>query len=141
MKEKRIFFISGHRDITYNEYTRLYLPKIIECIDKYDAYFIMGDYEGVDIMAQNTLMGVLEYPIDKVTVYHMGDKPRNVHPTIQQFVGGFRTDEERDYAMSAESHEDIAFVRWGRFDSGTSQNIIRRHAFTANPLEVKKYLK
>ena len=141
MKEKRIFFISGHRDITYNEYTRLYLPKIIECIDKYDAYFIMGDYEGVDIMAQNTLMGVLEYPIDKVTVYHMGDKPRNVHPTIQQFVGGFRTDEERDYAMSANSDEDIAFIRCGRFTSGTAQNICRRYAFYSNSGDVHKYLK
>lgn len=141
MKEKRIFFISGHRDITYREYTTLYLPKIIECIDKYDAYFIMGDYEGVDIMAQNTLMGVLEYPTDKVTVYHMSDKPRNAHPFIKNFIGGFKTDEERDYAMSSESHEDIAFVRCGRFDSGTAQNIIRRYAFFSNSNGTKKYLK
>lgn len=141
MKEKRIFFISGHRDITYNEYTKLYLPKIIECIDKYDAYFIMGDYEGVDIMAQNTLMGVLEYPKDKVTVYHMFDNPRNINPLITQTIGGFQTDEERDYAMTANSDEDIAFVRCGRFTSGTAQNIIRRYAFYSNSGDVQKYLK
>lgn len=140
-KEKKTFFISGHRDITYNEYTKLYLPKIIECIDKYDAYFIMGDYEGVDIMAQNTLMGVFEYPIDKVTVYHMFDKPRNINPLITQTIGGFKTDEERDYAMSANSDEDIAFVRCGRFMSGTAQNIIRRFSFMSNTTKVEKYLK
>lgn len=140
-KEKKTFFISGHRDITYREYTQLYLPKIIECIDKYDAYFIMGDYEGVDIMAQNTLMGVLEYPIDKVTVYHMFDKPRNINPLITQTIGGFKTDEERDYAMSANSDEDIAFVRCGRFMSGTAQNIIRRYSFMSNTTKVEKYLK
>lgn len=141
MKEKRVFFISGHRDITYNEYTKLYLSKIIECIDKYDAYFIMGDYEGVDIMAQNTLMSVLGHPQDKVTVYHMHDKPRNINPLITQTIGGFKTDEERDYAMSANSDEDIAFVRCGRFTSGTAQNIIRRHAFYSNTGDVQKYLK
>lgn len=141
MKEKRIFFISGHRDITYREYTKLYLSKIIECIDKYDAYFIMGDYEGVDIMAQNTLMNTLEYPSEKVIVYHMHDKPRNINPLITQTIGGFKTDEDRDYTMSANSDEDIAFVRCGRFTSGTAQNIIRRYSFYSNPKEVQKYLK
>lgn len=141
MKEKRIFFISGHRDITYKEYHELYLPKIQDCIEKYDAYFIMGDYMGVDIMAQNTLMDVFNYPQEKVTVYHMYDKPRNINPLITQTVGGFKTDEERDYAMSRDSDEDIAFVRWGKFKSGTAQNIIRRHAFFSNTTEVNMYLK
>lgn len=141
MKEKRIFFISGHRDITYKEYHELYLPKIQDCIEKYDAYFIMGDYMGVDIMAQNTLMDVFNYPKEKVIVYHMYDKPRNINPLITQTVGGFKTDEERDYAMSRDSDEDIAFVRWGKFNSGTAQNIIRRHSFFSNTTEVNMYLK
>lgn len=141
MKEKRIFFISGHRDITYNEYTTLYLPTILEKIKEYDAYFIMGDYEGVDIMAQNTLMNILEYPSEKVIVYHMHDKPRNINPLITQTVGNFKTDEDRDYAMSVNSDEDIAFVRCGRFTSGTAQNIIRRYAFYSNSGDVQKYLK
>lgn len=141
MKEKRIFFISGHRDITHKEYQTLYLPSILKNIEKYDAYFIMGDYEGVDIMAQNTLMDVLDYPTEKVTVYHMYDKPRNINPLITQRVGGFKTDEDRDYAMSANSDEDIAFIRCGRFTSGTAQNICRRYAFYSNSEEVQKYLK
>ena len=103
--------------------------------------FIMGDYYGVDIMAQNTLMDVFNYPTEKVTVYHMYDKPRNINPLITQTVGDFKTDEERDYAMSRDSDEDIAFVRWGKFKSGTAQNIIRRHAFFSNTTEVNMYLK
>lgn len=141
MKEKRIFFISGHRDITHKEFQTLYLPKIIECIEKYDAYFIMGDYKGADIMAQNALIDILNYPTEKITVYHMYDKPRNINHLITQTVGGFKTDEERDYAMSANSDEDIAFIRCGRFSSGTAQNIIRRYAFYSNTEDIQKYLK
>ena len=141
MKEKRIFFISGHRDITHKEYQTLYLPSILKSIEEYDAHFIMGDYKGVDIMAQNTLMDVLGYPTEKVTVYHMHDKPRNINPLITQRVGGFKTDEERDYAMSANSDEDIAFIRCGRFTSGTAQNICRRYTFYSNTENVQKYLK
>jgi hypothetical protein len=42
-------------------------------------------------------------------------------------VGGYRTDEERDAAMTRESHEDIAWVRPGkRRNNGTGKNLQRR---------------
>ena len=141
MKEKRIFFISGHRDITPLEFQTLYVPKILEAIDNYDAYFIIGDYEGVDIIAQNFLIDIIDYDRDKITVYHMFDSPRNVNAEIMHTQGGYNTDEDRDYAMSQESDEDIAFIRCGRFKSGTAQNILRRCSFYSNETKVEKYLK
>ncbi len=40
---------------------------------------------------------------------------------------GFRSDEERDSAMTTDSDFDIAFVKDNRWDSGTAQNIKRRN--------------
>ena len=50
-----IYFISGHRDITEEEFKKYYVPAI------YSAYyndsdfenFVVGDYEGVDKMAMD----------------------------------------------------------------------------------------
>ena len=57
----------------------------------------------------------------------MFDKPRNINPKIINTVGGFKTDEERDAAMTNASFDDIAFVRNYTELSGTAQNILRRH--------------
>lgn len=140
-KEKRIFFISGHRDITYEEFHKLYEPIIKEKIEQYDAYFVIGDYEGVDILAQNYLLDILKYDADKVTVYHMFGKPRYVNNHVIHTVGNFTTDVERDTAMTSISNEDIAFVRKGRYQSGTGQNIIRRYEFYYNNKNIEKIIK
>lgn len=42
-------------------------------------------------------------------------------------ISGFKSDEERDSAMTRDSDFDIAFVKDDRWDSGTAQNIKRRH--------------
>lgn len=72
----------------------------------------------------------------KLTIYHMGDSPRNTPFDIPveelekrgvKFVGEFRSDEERDSAMTRDSDFDIAFVKNNRWNSGTAQNIKRRH--------------
>lgn len=125
-----VIFISGHRDITIDEFYKHYELPICSALGEYgdDVSFVVGDYEGCDEQAQKCLyrhikaMG-LKCP---VTVYHMYDKPRNnVHkfPTI----GGFTSDHDRDMAMTLVSDRDIAFVRYGRLGSGTSQNVLRRH--------------
>ena len=83
--------------------------------------FVVGDYYGVDYMAQNYLKN--KVPDDFVTVYHMMESPRNY---VEGFnlKGGYLIDEERDYAMTKESHVDIA---WSRSDSsGTARNLRRR---------------
>lgn len=138
-KVRRTFFISGHRDLTEEEFEQFYIPKINEVIDKYDAYFVIGEYEGADIMAQNYLVDTLNYDIDKIYVYHMGNKPRCNNPKIKNFIRGFADDIDRDTCMTIDSDEDIAFVRKGRYESGTSQNIIRRTEFASKSLLINSY--
>lgn len=123
-----IYFISGHRDITKDEFKKYYEPKIQKVL-KYDndAEFVIGDYQGVDIMAQEYLC--LKGYEDKVTVYHMFDKPRNIANDHMKTSGGYKDDIDRDSAMTRNSDFDIAFIREGKVNSGTEQNIIRRTKF------------
>ena len=123
------YFISGHRNITENEFEkyRSYIHSI--CVSNPDARFVIGDYHGADIMAQNFLLDILEVNPEFVTVYHMGDKPINVNPKVINLKGGFLTDSDRDSAMTNASKHDIAFVRNCKEMSGTAENILRRFQF------------
>ena len=50
-----IYFISGRRDITHEEFDKFYIPKINEAIEEDfsdSTRFVVGDDEGTDIMAQ-----------------------------------------------------------------------------------------
>lgn len=48
--------------------------------------------------------------------------------TYVDYEGGFETDRDRDSAMTNASSEDIAFIRSkSKWDSGTAENILRRH--------------
>lgn len=128
-KIKKTFFISGHRDITNEEFNTLYIPKILDVINEYDAYFIMGDYKGVDIMSQDFLVNELKYDINKICVYHMGLFPMNINENIKHTKPYFLDDIHRDSTMTNDSEEDIAFVREGKSNSRTAQNILRRVTF------------
>lgn len=64
----------------------------------------------------------------------MFTKPRNTPEAttkvlldIVDFRGGFKSDEDRDSAMTRDSDFDIAFIKDNRWDSGTAQNIKRRY--------------
>lgn len=127
--EKRVtYFISGHRDITEDEFERNYKVALEAILSEVpDCRFVVGDYYGADIMAQNYLVDVLGIDPDRITVYHMLEAPRNINPKIKNVVGGFEDDRERDAAMTAASCDDIAFVRYNTKTSGTAENILRRH--------------
>ena len=119
------FFVSGHRDITEEEFDTHYKKAIDNAIKKYPrCRFVVGDYYGVDIMAQDYL--VEKGKADDVTVYHMFEKPQSHNNVIKKLKGGFKTDEERDSAMTDASDYDIAFVLRDKWNSGTAQNIQRR---------------
>lgn len=128
------YFISGHRDISQEDFNRYYVPVIEDIINGDLGYeFIMGDCDGADLMAQ-------EYLHKKgygFGVYHMFKKPRNCVVDADNkneldragiyLVGGFQSDEERDAAMTRDSNSDIAFIKKGRWKSGTAKNILRRY--------------
>jgi hypothetical protein len=120
----KIYFVSGHRDITYNEFVTHYLPILNKVVREPNSKFVVGDYEGVDLHTQ-VFFRLLAFRPD-VTVYHMGDKPMRCEAGWFKTKGGFTNDEERDAAMTAISDEDIAWVRKGKENSGTAININRR---------------
>lgn len=125
-----IYFISGHRDLSEGDFKEYYVPKlrrVIECDP--DCKFVVGDYEGVDFMAQTWL--VKEGLKEKLTVYHMWSRPRHLAEGVMFTKGGYTSDLSRDSAMTEISDFDIAYIgKPGK--SGTRQNINRRWTIKRN---------
>jgi hypothetical protein len=119
---RQVAFISGHLDLTEEEFREHYEPRIRFGVLG-NVMFIVGDARGADSMAQALLTRKAKQ--EDVVVYHMFDKPRN-NVGLFKTIGGFKTDAERDRAMTEASDFDIAWVRPGREKSGTARNIARR---------------
>ncbi len=81
---------------------------------------------GADLLAQQYLFD----KTDAVVVYHMFTSPRNNVGFSTR--GGFKSDVERDAQMTHDSHQDIAWVRLGREQSGTQANLDRRFNCNTN---------
>ena len=123
------YFISGHRDLTENEFEYYYIPLIQEALlENPNAKFVVGDFDGCDIMAQNYLVNIID-DIANITVYCVGETPRNINPNIIYIKNGFADDREKDNAMTNASFKDIALVRNPKIWSGTGENILRRNIF------------
>lgn len=119
------YFISGHLDITQEEFSAYYVPAIRAVVDKYPTCnFVVGDSRGADVMAQRFLHA-LDLDHERVRVYHMYDAPLN-NPHSYKTVGGFKSHNSKDAAMTSASQFDIAWVRPGRESSGTLRNLERR---------------
>ena len=112
-------FVSGHLDLSQEEFDAHYRPPIDSALAHGDS-FVVGDARGTDTLTQNYLFGKTE----AVVVYHMFTLPRNNAGFKAR--GGFQTDEERHVQMTADSDADIAWVRPGREKSGTQKNLDRR---------------
>jgi hypothetical protein len=130
-------FISGHLDLTVEEFLDHYHKQIIDAVRKGHS-FVVGDASGCDTMAQHLLS---VYAID-FTCYHMFESPRNFINFEKtkygsKLIGGFTSDKERDAAMTLNSDYDIAWVREGsRKNCGTALNIKRRDSFQAERLYI-----
>lgn len=121
------YFISGHRDITENEFEYYYIPLINEALSENpNAKFIVGDCDGVDIMAQNYLVSIID-DISRITVYCVGDTPKNINSELIYIKNGFNDEREKDIAMTNASFKDIALVRQCEYITGTGENILRRY--------------
>ena len=132
-----VAFVSGHLDLTPDEFRAHYVPELEKAIAAGCTSFVVGDAPGADTLAQlylmdmNSRMASLFLEPLSVTVYHMLTSPRNHVDPNAILVGGFKTDAERDAAMSFASDFDIAWVRAhlrpsSRRNSGTAKNIARR---------------
>ena len=123
-----VYFISGHLDLTQQEFNDHYMEHVIKAAREMDSEFVIGDAIGCDRFSQ-IMLATLGYR-NRFTVYHMFDKPRNCEHSVK-IIGGFKRDKERDEAMTNASTHDIAWIRPGREKSGTAKNLERRN-------EVKK---
>lgn len=114
------YFISGHLDLTQDEFD-LHYKTIIDKALEGESTFLIGDASGADSLAQKYLYGKSRH----IKVYHMFDSPRNnygEYPTM----GGYTSDKDRDSAMTRLSDSDILWIRKGRESSGTAKNLKRR---------------
>jgi hypothetical protein len=121
------YFISGHLDLSGDEFLDNYILSIIYAVQEPGSSFVVGDARGTDTLAQHTLAKLMtpQGLLERVRVFHMFETPRN-NPGSAPTVGGFTSDDERDAAMTAASTHDIAWVRPGREKSGTAKNLARR---------------
>ena len=83
-----VYFISGHRDLTQEEFDANYVPAIEEAIDNgqttwEDCEFIVGDCKGCDQMAAEYIAKYIEENMDDwdcvpctLTIHHMFSEPR-----------------------------------------------------------------
>lgn len=126
-------FVSGHIDITQDEFDAFYVPTLEWAADE-GASFVVGDAPGCDLMTQqwlhcdNAQRQGLGIPTNEVTVCHMLEVARYNFGSNRSTIGGFKSDEERDAAMTAISDADIAWVRpnKNKRNSGTAKNLARR---------------
>lgn len=119
-------FISGHLDLTEEEFKEHYIPLIQKHIDANDT-FLIGDAKGCDLMAQNYIASKIKNSgHNRVCIYHMHGKPR-YNPHKFPTENGFKSDEGRDSAMTDDSDTDLAWVRSGREKSDTAKNLTRRN--------------
>ena len=101
----KTYFISGHLDISQQEWDAHYKDRIDKAI-KENANFVIGDAKGVDYMSALYLWN---NSVKNVTIYHMFKKPLNNpgYPT----KGSFKNHEKKDSTMTKNSGEDIVWVR------------------------------
>ena len=118
-------FISGHLDLTLDEFSDHYEDKIRDAFH-HGYKFVVGDAPGADHLAQIFLMEIVDVygRFNDIKVFHMFDSSRNNEGF--ETVGGFTSDLARDKAMTLVSHFDIAWVRPDRESSGTQKNLERR---------------
>jgi hypothetical protein len=125
-----VYFVSGHPDVTNEEWNEYYKPALEKAVAEPDARFVVGDARGVDSLAQ----GFLRPYAERVRVFHLHKFPRTCSGPFER-VGGFTRDTERDITMTRSSTHDIALVREGREDSGVARNIARR----SKPVKANRY--
>jgi hypothetical protein len=81
------YFISGHLDLTIDDFNEYYVNKIQNAINT-NSEFVVGDATGCDRFAQTYLSG----RSTNVTIYHMFETPRNYVDKTFKTIGGFKND-------------------------------------------------
>lgn len=126
-RKNHTIFLSGHKNLNDEDFIIWYERELEDAVMDIENYFVVGDDDGFDIMAQNFLLDELNIDPDRLTLYYVGNEPKNANKRIKNKIGGYETEEERDYAMTMNSARDIAYIEDYHVLSSTAKNILRRH--------------
>ena len=102
-------FIFGNGNTSFEDY----MQKYYSCLQmlRGNVEFLVCDFRGVDTLT----MEYLKTKSSKVSVYHIGEKPRYLPARYRtkvsswQLFGGYETDDERDMAAIANCTHFLAF--------------------------------
>lgn len=118
------YFISGHRDLTEEEFNIHYASKIRKSnAQSPSCGYILGDASGCDKLAQEFLRKIGVSP-ERICIHHVESKqPANKY---KYNLHSHSTESARRNYMTHVSTSDIAWVRPGCEDSEVRNNILRR---------------
>lgn len=121
-----VIFISGNTDISEKDFMQYYLPVLAELSKSEEKiYYVLSDDEGCAEITQLFLKSNLK---DKsvVSIFGCGIDPNIYIDPDFVYVGGFKTLEERDAAMTLLSNKDLHVILSGTGKSAVEKNILRR---------------
>lgn len=138
-------FISGHRNITPQEFNYNYIDRIqsffnwaskeSSVAEKHLTFYI-GDCNGCDKLAFDFIVNyIITENVKNISIVlcrmvNPFDGQNKLLQTNYDFIKiltQFKTHEERDCFLTENTEYDILWVREGDWDSGTAQNFVRRH--------------
>lgn len=137
-------FISGHRDLSKDEFNSIYVCLINQYIDWLNIdqsnlftskklTFYVGDCDGCDSMAIEYIVNNVlpNNPDTYLTICTCdfdfeGKQSYNFDNPNINIINGFKSHEERDTYMTRETQVDLLYIRPGKWDSGTAQNFVKR---------------
>ncbi len=120
-------YIFGNGNLSFEDFKTHYEKPLLKALEMPDSSFLLCDVRGTDTLA----MEFLKCLSGKVTIYHVGEKPRYFPDKYKtkagewRVLGGFASDEERDRAaIDACTHYlAIDFNSDAKRKSGTQKNI------------------
>lgn len=123
----KTYFISGHSDTDIKDFVKFYVPLINIALTE-NAFFVIGDSDGVDAMAQSYLNQKIKTEEQgRVKIFYKGDTPKNFLSPGFMAIGDFVSTEEAAVAMTLCSDEDIVCLNEKKRGSLTASNILRRY--------------
>jgi hypothetical protein len=146
-EEGKHYFVSGHLDLSPEEFKCYYQSQLQEAAAKPGSLFVIGSApRGADVLALEYLLTECKVDPRRITIFVFSKHPDRVKALQSkcndQKVNvrlGFSSDDQRDAALTYSSDADIAWVRSAEqmrlilgkkyksdFVCGTQQNLNRR---------------
>ena len=127
MENYKVVFVSGNTDINEKDFMNFYYPILSDLLqNQKNLYFVLSDDEGCAEITQLLIKTNLKEK-KNVSIFGMGEDPKVYIDQDFVYVGGFKTLEERDAAMTMLSNMDLHIVLEGKGRSAVEHNILRRN--------------